>query len=323
MDHGTLAAAMPGLDLDRAGQLTAGAEEALRLIGAVDAGHLRRAQHFLSQIGHESVSLRYTEEIADGTAYNGRADLGNTQPGDGPRFKGRSFIQITGRHNYGLFSQWAYGHHLVADPNYFLNHPADLANDRWAWVGSTWYWLTQRPLNMYADADNLEAVTQAINGGLNGLDDRRTRLDSIRGLGSRVLPRPVTAPHPAPAAHPVPPVPTPPGPDRVVLGGHLAPGQSVQAADHSHRLTMQTDGNLVVYHGNTATWATHTDKHPGAHLVAQGDGNIVLYDAAGKPLWSTRTNGRPVNKLVMQGDGNLVAYDNTGHAHWNSATAGK
>src|SRR3546814_15648237 len=59
-----------------------------------------RMAHFLAQIAHESGCLRYTEEIADGSAYNGRVDLGNPQPGDGPRFKGRGLTPLTGRHHY-------------------------------------------------------------------------------------------------------------------------------------------------------------------------------------------------------------------------------
>lgn len=188
MDAQTLAAAMPGLSLARAGQLVDGANEALRLIGATDASKVVRAAHFLAQLGHESVSLRYTEEIASGSAYEGRADLGNTQPGDGVRFKGRSFIQITGRHNYGRFSEWAAGQKLVPSPRYFLDHAGELSSDRWAWIGSTWYWLTQRPLNQLADADDMYGVTRAINGGLNGLDDRVSRYRHIRTLGTAILP---------------------------------------------------------------------------------------------------------------------------------------
>ena len=59
-----------------------------------------RMAHFLAQIAHESFCLRYTEELASGSAYEDRKDLGNTVAGDGKRFKGRGYIQITGRYNY-------------------------------------------------------------------------------------------------------------------------------------------------------------------------------------------------------------------------------
>lgn len=58
-----------------------------------------RTAHLLAQLGHESLSLTYTEEIATGAAYEGRKDLGNTEKGDGIRFKGRGLIQLTGRKN--------------------------------------------------------------------------------------------------------------------------------------------------------------------------------------------------------------------------------
>jgi len=75
---------------------------------------LRQAA-FLAQIGHESGSLRYVCEIASGAAYEGRKDLGNTQYGDGIKFKGRGLIQITGRSNYSAVSK-ALGIDFIATP---------------------------------------------------------------------------------------------------------------------------------------------------------------------------------------------------------------
>jgi len=135
-----------------------------------------RIAHFLAQIGHESGCLRYTEEIASGEAYEGRTDLGNTQPGDGKRFKGRGLIQLTGRANYRAYGQ--------ATGRDFENRtdPALVATDPTLTVDvAGWFWET-RNLNVLADRDDVEAVTRRINGGLNGLDDRIAFLDRAKWL---------------------------------------------------------------------------------------------------------------------------------------------
>lgn len=148
-----------------------------------------RAAHFIAQMGHESGGLRWLEEIHDGSNYEGRKDLGNTVAGDGRRFKGRGIVQVTGRYNYGRFSQWAHGKGLVDSPTFFVDNPAQVASPRWAFLVAAWYWSAERPnLNAQADADNLDAVTRSINGGTNGLADRRQRLARAKQLGDAILP---------------------------------------------------------------------------------------------------------------------------------------
>ena len=123
----------------------------------------RRAIMFIAQVAHESGGFRYREEIASGANYEGRHDLGNTQPGDGRRFKGRSYIQVTGRANYK-----AVGAALKVD---FITHPAKLAEPKYAAAAAAWWWQTHG-CNQLADTGNFIAVTRRINGGTNGLPDR-------------------------------------------------------------------------------------------------------------------------------------------------------
>lgn len=124
-----------------------------------------RQAAFLAQVAHESGSMRYVHELASGRAYEGRTDLGNTQPGDGMRFKGRGLLQITGRHNYRLCSLALYGDERL------LDHPELLEAVRPACRSAAWYW-SAFGLNEIADADDIRRMTRRINGGLNGLPER-------------------------------------------------------------------------------------------------------------------------------------------------------
>jgi len=181
--------AFPGLGAARAAELNSGLNTALRLTGCTT---VKRAAMFCAQVGQESISLTAPTELASGSEYEGRADLGNTHPGDGVRFKGRSFIQITGRSNYRELSRWAHSKGLVPSATYFIDHPGQLATDKYVWLGPIFYWTVARPMNDFADDRNIEGATQAINGGLNGLADRTNRWHLCLNLGNAILPAPAS-----------------------------------------------------------------------------------------------------------------------------------
>lgn len=123
----------------------------------------QRMRMFLAQIGHESGQLRYVKELASGEAYEGRADLGNTSPGDGVRYKGRGLIQITGKRNYALAS-------LALDLP-LLETPEKLEEPLNAVRSAGWFW-SNNNLNALADMGLFKEITKRINGGYNGYADR-------------------------------------------------------------------------------------------------------------------------------------------------------
>lgn len=130
-----------------------------------------RLPHFMAQLIHESDGLQAMEEYASGAAYEGRADLGNTAPGDGKRFKGRGPIQITGRANYRTF-----GRRIGID---IERHPEIAAIPSIGLHLALEYW-ADRKLNALADADDVEGITRRINGGVNGLADRMAHLARVK-----------------------------------------------------------------------------------------------------------------------------------------------
>jgi predicted chitinase len=144
-----------------------------------------RVAHFLAQIIHESAGLRTTQEFASGAAYEMRVSLGNTVPGDGRRYKGRGVLQLTGRANYRRYGQMLGlpledQPHMAAEP---------LVSLRIACL----YW-QDRMINPLCDADDLAGVTRKVNGGLNGLEDRRRYLVKAKHvLDTPVTPRSVMA----------------------------------------------------------------------------------------------------------------------------------
>jgi predicted chitinase len=137
---------------------------------------LERA-HFLAQCGHESGDYVYKEELASGSRYEGKRDLGNTHAGDGRKYKGRGYIQLTGRANYELYSKYLVSKGL----DNVLNNP-DLVATRYP-ADAACYWWTHLSRNISKIAQQgssnsvVESVTRRVNGGDNGLTDRQNRFD--------------------------------------------------------------------------------------------------------------------------------------------------
>jgi putative chitinase len=158
-----------GAATDRASDMAVCAARWFGEYGVMDSP--LRLAHFLSQLMHESGSFRYMEELASGAAYEGRGDLGNVMPGDGVLFKGRGPLQITGRANYRH-----YGRKIGID---LEAHPLIAAVPSIGLLLALEYW-REHNLNAFSDVDDVIGLTKAINGGLNGLDDRRAELVKIK-----------------------------------------------------------------------------------------------------------------------------------------------
>lgn len=186
MDARTLSEAMGNrLSMGRYEQLSHAWNQALIQAGCTTVD---RVSMWCAQIGHESGGLKWMEEIADGSAYEWRQDLGNVYAGDGRRYKGRGPIQITGRHNYTKLSQWAHSKGYVPTPTYFVDNPHELSNDTYGFLGPVWYWTVARDMNSFADRNDINGATRAVNGGLNGLQDRINYWNRAKALGDRLLP---------------------------------------------------------------------------------------------------------------------------------------
>ena len=132
-----------------------------------------RTAAFFAQLAHESGEYRYMEELADGSAYEGRLDLGNTEPGDGVKFKGHGPIQITGRANHAACGV-ALGLNLLDDPT-LITLPA------YGTASAAWFW-NNRDLDPLADRSWFRVITRIINGGYNGWEDRLTYYTRNRAI---------------------------------------------------------------------------------------------------------------------------------------------
>lgn len=108
-------------------------------------------------------------------------------------------------------------------------------------------------------------------------------------------------------------------------GDELSPGQHMDSDNGKYRLSMQVDGNLVIYKlsSGKACWSSGTQGNPGAWLAMQPDGNFVIYKGGGGPaLFNTGTNGNWSSVAIMQGDGNLTIYSDGNNVLWASNTSG-
>jgi putative chitinase len=135
-----------------------------------------RLAHFLAQCAHESGSWKFKVELASGKAYEGRKDLGNTQAGDGVKFKGRGYIQLTGRVNYGKFSQFI-GEDCVANP--------DLVATKYPLTSAAYFFNKNKLWNICDLGNTDEIVTRVskrVNGGTNGLADRLKKFKKYYSL---------------------------------------------------------------------------------------------------------------------------------------------
>lgn len=133
---------------------------------------------FLSQIATETGDLKWLEEIASGASYEGRRDLGNTQPGDGRRFKGRGLIQLTGRANYERFAKYIGRPEIMQNPQLVSQDPT------LAVQSAIFYWNTRKGLREAAQRGDIDKVSRLVNGGTNGLKERRENFASyLNGKG--------------------------------------------------------------------------------------------------------------------------------------------
>lgn len=128
-----------------------------------------RQAMFLAQCLHESGGFRYTKEIWGPTVwqikYEGHKGLGNIKTGDGKNFLGRGLIQLTGRANYTAFAEW------IKDPLVLIN--PSLLETTYAVASAVWFWNTHK-LNKYADINDIEGCTKAVNGPkMLGLNERK------------------------------------------------------------------------------------------------------------------------------------------------------
>ena len=179
MDAKTLALAA-GIPLARAQVWVEPINEAIKY---ADITLARSIASFIAQTGHESLGFGLTKELGS-DKYLAKYDtgrlaerLGNTPEadGDGQLYAGRGLIQVTGKRNYRLCSQALFGDDRL------LEHPEILEEPKYAALSAAWYWKLN---NLNRLSNDIMAQTKAINGGYNGLEDRKARMSvALKALG--------------------------------------------------------------------------------------------------------------------------------------------
>lgn len=170
-DPAAILSRVTGLSLGRATEILPAVREGLK---ASDCTNVQRIATWLAQVGHESGSFQYTEEIEKDGRY--------------APYIGRTWIQITWESNYRKFSKWCYDRGLVSSPTHFVDFPVALRDLQWAGLGAAWYWTVERPdINKLCDEGDFDTVTYRINGGQNGATDRRSRYQRAIQLGGNDL----------------------------------------------------------------------------------------------------------------------------------------
>lgn len=138
----------------------------------------RRIAQYLAQVFHESGALRYVEEIASGAAYDTGAKaiaLGNTpeKDGDGQKYKGRGFIQLTGLANYKAFKACDLcTEDVVAHPEKVAEFPLNQVASMWFWQSHGLNDLAEKDDGNKRGEDVCRQITKIVNGGTNGLANR-------------------------------------------------------------------------------------------------------------------------------------------------------
>ena len=147
-------------------------EDLNRCLKKFDITTKARIRHFIAQTSHESGCGKWTQELG-GTSYcsryDGRRDLGNTQPGDGCRYKGAGYIQLTGRSNYQQFANYIGDSRVMEGVTYVAS--------KYPWTSAGFWWHNNGMNRLCDNGVSVETITRRVNGGTNGLSERQKYYD--------------------------------------------------------------------------------------------------------------------------------------------------